>query len=58
MRVHGLDLDVNFEGLPEDGPNWRDELSEEDDTDPDDEEMEVTPPDVVAMLGFDPKELF
>ncbi len=28
----------------------------EDDTDPDDEELEVTPPDVVMLLGFDPKE--
>jgi 8-oxo-dGTP pyrophosphatase MutT (NUDIX family) len=33
-------------------PNWRD--SEDDDADPDDELLEETPPDVVAMLGFDP----
>ena len=26
------------------------------DFDPDDEEMDVTPPDVIEMLGFDPKE--
>jgi hypothetical protein len=25
--------------------------------DPDDEELETTPPDVVAILGFDPKDL-
>ncbi|MDR2018754.1 MAG: hypothetical protein LBQ00_07810 [Syntrophobacterales bacterium] len=30
---------------------------EVDDPDPDDEEMEVTPPDVIAVLGFDPKDL-
>lgn len=28
-----------------------------DDPDPDDEELAETPPDVTAMLGFDPKEL-
>ncbi len=28
-----------------------------DDEDPDDELLAVTPPDVVAMLGFDPLEL-
>lgn len=26
-----------------------------DDVDPDDEELDVTPPDVVLALGFDPK---
>lgn len=31
--------------------NWRD-VSDE--PDPDDEELFVTPPDVVATLGFDP----
>ncbi len=31
-------------------------ISDADDLDPDDDEMEVSPPDVVAMLGFDPKE--
>jgi len=34
---------------PED---WRQILADEDD--PDDEEMSETPPDVVAVLGFDP----
>jgi hypothetical protein len=32
-------------------------ISDDDDPDPDDEEFAVSPPDVVAMLGFDPKEL-
>jgi|GEM_PF-1938735 len=35
--------------------NWR---SEPDDFDPDDEELAETPPDVIAMLGFDPSELY
>ena len=43
--------DVYFSGPPID---WRQELAEE--VDPDDEEIE-TPPDVVAMLGFDPRDL-
>ena len=28
-----------------------------DDPDPDDEELDVTPPGVVMMLGFDPKDV-
>lgn len=38
------------------GPNWRkvkpDPLLDKDD----DEELAETPPDVIAMLGFDPKQ--
>ena len=34
--------------------DWRKETTEED---PDDEELEETSQDVVAILGFDPKEL-
>lgn len=34
-------------------PDWREENEDEDS---DDEELDETPPDVVAMLGFDPKE--
>jgi hypothetical protein len=34
--------------------DWR---SVPDEPDPDDEELEVTPSDVIAILGFDPKEL-
>jgi len=34
-------------------PDWRGSIDE----DPDDEEMENTPPDVIAMLGFDPKDM-
>ena len=32
--------------------DWREELADEQDVD--DEELEETPADVVAMLGFDP----
>jgi hypothetical protein len=35
-------------------PDWR---QGEDEPDPDDEELAETPPDVIAMLGFDPKEI-
>lgn len=34
--------------------NWRDEKPE---FDPDDEELQDTPADVLKMLGFDPKEI-
>jgi hypothetical protein len=36
--------------------DWRKLVETEDqiDVDPDDEELAETPPDVVAMLGFDP----
>jgi hypothetical protein len=35
-------------------PDWRNELDE---PDPDDEELEETPADVILILGFDPKDL-
>ena len=34
--------------------DWR---NQPDPIDPDDDELDETPPDVIAMLGFDPKEL-
>jgi hypothetical protein len=45
--------DIWFGQPGERGVNWRD-LPEE--PDPDDEELEETPADVVLLLGFDPKE--
>lgn len=36
-------------------PDWRNERQS--DFDPDDEEMDETPPGVVKILGFDPKEI-
>lgn len=44
---------VHFGSADKPPADWRDEP---DDDDPDDELVE-TPPDVVAMLGFDPVEL-
>lgn len=41
-----------FFGEVVDTSNWR----EAPDTDVDDDELEVTPPDVIGILGFDPKE--
>lgn len=35
--------------------DWR-KTAHETDQDPDDEELEETPPDVKAQLGFDPKD--
>lgn len=54
MRIVGQKADVHFEKVDEDEPDWRNELPEE--IDPDDEELDVTPQDVIDILGFDPKE--
>lgn len=50
------DYEIYF-GSVEEGKkvDWRKALEDEPDVD-DDEELEVTSPEVVAMLGFDPKE--
>ncbi len=51
--IDKIDLpDVTFAG-EHDPEAWR----TVDDEDPDDEELEVTPPGVVMMLGFDPKDM-
>lgn len=51
-----LDLPDAFWGVVGESVDWRKlvEAEGEVDVDPDDEEMAETPPDVVAMLGFDP----
>ena len=54
MRIVGQNSDVHFGEVDEEEPDWREELEEE--TDPDDEELEYTPQDVIDILGFDPKE--
>lgn len=54
MRIVGQNSDVHFGEVDEEEPDWRNELEEE--TDPDDEELEYTPQDVIDILGFDPKE--
>ena len=51
-----IDYDIHFGPVDENKKvDWREALKDEPDID-DDEELEVTPPDVIAMLGFDPKE--
>lgn len=54
MRIVGQNSDVHFGEVYKEEPDWRNELEEE--TDPDDEELEYTPQDVIDILGFDPKE--
>lgn len=50
--IYDQDADIHFGGVDKPLPNWR-EFS---DDDPDDSELENTPQDVIAVLGFDPKE--
>lgn len=53
--VPGLPSDVYFGGSPiESLPDWRADNDPNADDDPDDEPLAKTPPDVVAVLGFDP----
>ncbi len=50
-----LEDDVFLNGETEDAPfDWRERPE---DADADDEELEETPEDVLAVLGFDPKEI-
>jgi len=56
MEVFGQESDVFFGEISDkDPPDWREELENEED--PDDEELDETSADVIAMLGFDPKEM-
>ena len=43
---------VHFGSMNKPLPDWRTQPA--DDSDPDDELLPQTPPDVVAVLGFDP----
>jgi len=52
--IYGLH-DVRF-GDRDEVPNWRSMKEIAEDIDPDDEELEQTSDDVIAILGFDPKE--
>lgn len=47
-------IDIGFGGADIELPDWRNE--DELDVDIDDEELSKTPEDVVAVLGFDPKD--
>jgi len=49
-----LDFDVHFGPVSNKKINWRDVLTA--DEPDDDEELDVTPDDVIGLLGFDPKE--
>jgi len=48
---------IAFGSLWAEKVDWRKIPEVVDDEDPDDEELEKTPEDVIRMLGFDPKEL-
>lgn len=52
--IVGLESGVAYGTADAPLPDWR---SSPEQDDPDDEELETTPSDVVAILGFDPKEL-
>ena len=54
-QVFNDDSDIHFGEVGSALPDWR--ASQESDEDPDDEELDETPEDVIAVLGFDPKEL-
>jgi len=54
-EIEGLESDVHFGEIGQPLPDWRE--FDFVDIDPDDEELEETPADVVAVLGFDPLEL-
>jgi hypothetical protein len=47
--------DVHFGPVSDKKIDWRKALTNDNEPD-DDEELEVTPPEVIGMLGFDPKE--
>lgn len=55
-KIVGLNSDAHFGSAEADLPDWRADEALASETDPDDEELDETPPDVVEMLGFDPKE--
>jgi hypothetical protein len=54
--VQGLPLDIYFGDADSTLPDWR-AVDVDLDDDPDDELLDETPADVVAMLGFDPLEM-
>jgi hypothetical protein len=48
--------EVHFGSVNAPLPDWRQNDALLDEQDPDDQEMKETPPDVVSILGFDPKD--
>lgn len=55
--IPGLDIDVHFGSTEEREVKWREDEALDAEEDPDDEELDETPADVIAMLGFDPKDI-
>ena len=51
------DAGIHFGDIDGSLPDWRDDRALETEADPDDEELDETPEDVIAVLGFDPKDL-
>ena len=52
--IFGLDVDVYFGGVDKPLPDWRKSKEIAMEENPDDELLEETPEDVIAILGFDP----
>lgn len=55
-EVFGDDQDVHFGEVDAPLPDWRKDKRLVDEEDPDDELLDETPEDVIAILGFDPLE--
>ena len=55
--MHDHDVTVHFGEVGGKLPNWQKNAKAVNEKDPDDEELDVTPTEVVAILGFDPKDL-
>lgn len=55
MNMPGVDVDLYFGHIDDADVDWPDD--DADDVDPDDDELDESPADVVAILGFDPKDL-
>lgn len=55
-EIHGQDADIHFGEIDRPLSDWRADGDLSSQPDPDDELLAVTPPDVVAVLGFDPLE--
>lgn len=48
---------ITFGDSGDAAPDWRSDKALEDEVDPDDELLPETPPDVIDMLGFDPRDV-
>jgi hypothetical protein len=57
-EIVGHDCDVHFGEIDRPLPDWREDESLLNEEDPDDELLIPTPADVVAILGFDPLDIW